>query len=202
MHWRPTEPATTTTAWRTASHAVALGLLLASAPAIGETLYRLDEAGCQASLETAASGATLLVRASQDCPLSASQLQDLLDQGLNLAAQRKDAQAYSSIFLGRLLHYPWLVDALLQAAAASPQWDATAGAAKDGQDNRTVVRLLSHSDALQGVRASLRRAGYDLTGVSVEKLLIGGQADFPTHLAPEVQGKLPFDAQLWLLITQ
>ncbi|HEX5842438.1 MAG TPA: hypothetical protein VFY62_08160, partial [Pseudomonas sp.] len=112
------------------------------------------------------------------------------------------AQAYSSIFLGRLLHYPWLVDALLQAAAASPQWDATAGAAKDGQDNRTVALLLSHSDALQGVRASLRRAGYDLRGVSVEKVLVGGQADFPPHLAPEIQGKLPFDAQLWLLITQ
>ncbi len=205
MHWPPIDPAVVDpaapkAAWRTTAYAVALGLWLASAPTAAETLYRLDGEGCQASLETDASGANLRVRADQDCPVSASRLQELLDQGLSLTAPPKGKQAYSSIFLGRLVHYPWLVSALLDVAAASPQWDSVHGAAKDGQDNRTVAQLLSQSEALLGVRASLRRAGYDLTGVSVEKVLVGGHTDFPYHLAQNTPGKLPFDAQVWLMV--
>ena len=206
MHWPPidstvADPAAPKAAWRTAAYAVALGLWLASVSAAAETLYQLDDAGCQASLETDASGANLRVRADQDCPVSARGLQELLEQSLSTAAQPQGKPAYSSIFLGRLVHYPWLVSALLDAAAASPQWEPVHGAAKDGQDNRTVAQLLSQSEALLGVRASLRRAGYDLTGVSVEKVLVGGHTDFPYHLAQNTPGKLPFDAQVWLLLT-
>lgn len=205
MHWPPidsavTDPAAPKAAWRTTAYAVALGLWLASVSADAETLYQLDDAGCQASLETDASGANLRVRADQDCPVSAGRLQELLEQGLSLAAPPQGKQAYSSIFLGRLVHYPWLVNALLQAAAASPQWDSVQGAAKDGQDNRAVAQLLSQTEALLGVRASLRRAGYELTGVSVEKVLVGGHTDFPYHLAQNTPGRLPFDAQVWLLL--
>ena len=205
MRWPPidravTDPAAPKAAWRTTAYAVALGLWLASVSADAETLYQLDDAGCQASLETDASGPNLRVRADQDCPVSAGRLQELLEQGLSLAAPPQGKQAYSSIFLGRLVHYPWLVNALLQAAAASPQWDSVQGAAKDGQDNRAVAQLLSQTEALLGVRASLRRAGYELTGVSVEKVLVGGHTDFPYHLAQNTPGKLPFDAQVWLLL--
>lgn len=205
MRWPPidraeTDPAAPKATWRTTGYAVALGLWLASTPADAETLYRLDDAGCQASLEADASGASLRVRADQDCPVSAGGLEELLDHGLNPAVLPKGKPAFSSIFLGRLVHYPWLVSALLHAAATSPQWDSVHGAAKDGQDNRAVAQLLSQTDAMLGVRASLRRAGYDLKGVSVEKVLVGGHTDFPHHLAQNTPGKLPFDAQVWLMV--
>ncbi len=205
MRWPPidravTDPAAPKAAWRTTAYAVALGLWLASVSADAETLYQLDDAGCQASLETDASGANLRVRADQDCPVSAGRLQELLEQGLSLAAQTQGKPAYSSIFLGRLVHYPWLVSALLHAAAASPHWGSVEGAANDGQDNRAVAQLLNQTEALLGVRASLRRAGYELTGVSVEKVLVGEHADFPYQLAQPPPGRLPFDAQVWLLL--
>lgn len=184
-------------AWLTRGLTAALAVLQAGT-AGAETLSRLDENGCPLSLE-AANPASLQVRTASDCTISASRLQALLDQWLSHAAGRADIQP-RSIFLGRLLHYPWLVSALLDGAARSAQWDATLGAARNGQDNQLVAQLLNQSEALQALHNSLEQAGYRLLSVSVEKVLVAEQADLPQPLPAGAQGKLPFDAQLWLVI--
>jgi hypothetical protein len=74
------------------------------------------------------------------------------------------------------------------------------GAAKDGRNNQLVAQLLQQSDVLQNIRTSLQQAGYELTAVSVEKVLVGSHAELPRYLPAASQGRLPFDAQVWLVI--
>jgi hypothetical protein len=184
-----------------AKFSIVLSLLLASTPlAAAEQVYAMSSAGCQITLEADAHWSSLRVRAQEGCLVSAATLEELLGAGLAVAAQRQTAAPYSAIALGRLLHYPWLVSELVAAAAATEQWDSIRGRAKDGQDNRLVAQLLSQSGALQGVRDSLAQAGYRVTAVSVEKVLVSSHAEYPQHIAPGMPGKLPFDAQVWLVI--
>jgi len=178
--------------WPTYGLIALLGLLLGGAQTMAQ-----DQAACEPSLTTR--GSVLQVHAPEACPIPAEQLQALLAGHLSRAASEPQPRP-QSIFLGRVLQYPWLLDALLQAAAASPHWDAVQGAAKDGRNNQLVAQLLLQNDVLQHIRTSLQQAGYELTAVSVEKVLVGSHAELPRYLPAASQGRLPFDAQVWLVI--
>lgn len=170
---------------------------------IGETdvhvLYRLQGSDCTISLEANVLWASLAVRAPEGCSITSANLQELLGSGLPKAAPQQP-MGYSGIYLGRLLQYPWLVGALRASAAASPHWDATSGQARDGHNNALVAQLLSQHEALHGIRHSLGQAGYRLVAVSVEKVLVGSHSEQASFVTTQVQGRLPFDAQVWLKI--
>jgi hypothetical protein len=48
----------------------------------------------------------------------------------------------------------------------------------------------------------LRERGYRISGVSVEKVLIGGFDNVPQREEPGRRGKIPFDAQVWFRLEQ
>lgn len=107
------------------------------------------------------------------------------------------SREFTSLAIGRLIDYPWLVQFLALRAAQDPQWDAAAGKPRRLHVNRYVADALSSPEIVREIEAPLREPGYRITGVSVEKVLIGGFDNVPQLAGPRPRGKIPFDAQVW-----
>jgi hypothetical protein len=116
------------------------------------------------------------------------------------------------IFLGRVADYQWLSDDLIElsrcSSAQSGWWDGEKGQAIEGSNNAFVADLLEdelgHCEstrrvpALGAFGAVLAEHGYDMTGVSVEKVLlrdVSGSDEWPY-----AGGKFPYDALVHLRI--
>lgn len=176
-----------------------LGLLFIGAALPDDTvLSSVRHGDCVATIELERS--TMVIRAKEGCKLSQHALERLLDAGLSALPKPRQGTTYRSIFLGRLVRYPWMVAQLIAAAAESNEWDGTRGRAKDRKDNALVARLLFESGAVAPAAQVVARHGYVVTDVSVEKVLVATREQLPDDFPPESKGKLPFDAQVWLEI--
>jgi hypothetical protein len=61
-----------------------------------------------------------------------------------------------------------------------------------------VADILSFPEIVREIEPRLRARRYRITGVSVEKVLIGGFENVPGLEEPRPRGRIPFDAQVWL----
>jgi hypothetical protein len=107
----------------------------------------------------------------------------------------------SSVALGRAVDYPWMSSHLADSALRSHAWTARLSRAAAGEQNRFVAALLSEPAFLQRLAAPFGAAGYVLSGVSVEKVLVGPARD---HASDGRGGnaRVPFDAQVWLRLAR
>jgi hypothetical protein len=105
---------------------------------------------------------------------------------------------YSSLFLGRLIDYPWLAHTLATAAYRDPGWNAKKGKPRALEINHYVARVLHNPEWLAPIENVMARHGYRISGVSVEKVLVGGFRDQPFYQGKTRAGLIPFDAQVWL----
>lgn len=171
------------------------GLLLAPLSLAAEVLATRVVEGCELSLEQeAGSPSVSLRRRPGDCVASEAAVLGVLEQGL----VGRPGAVYRSVFLGRLVLYPWGPPALAAAAAASPEWDAQHGQARAGGDNALVARLLDGSGAFAGAARVLAARGHAPAGLAVEKVLVA--VDPIPRADPARARRLPFDAQVWLLL--
>ena len=155
--------------------------------------------GCTVSLEAYPEWSSVSVRIPVDCGISPFGLERLLADGMSRAYRQQEV-SYKSVFLGRLIDYPWMVKKLVAAAANFPEWDAKRGRAAAGHENALIGRLLFRKGVLEREIRVIEQAGYKVTGVSVEKVLIGTAERVPEYISPEFKGRLPFDAQIWIVI--
>ncbi len=178
-------------------------LLLAAAPCpANETIIASVPAGeCTLSLGAADNWPSLRLRAGhpshRSCRIEKADMRRVLEQvfsGPNTAlAERR----FTSLAIGRLIDYPWLVQFLALRTACDPGWDAGSGKPMGANINRYVADQLFSSEVLREIEAPLRRQGYRITGVTVEKVLVGGFENVPQLEGPHRNGKIPFDAQVW-----
>jgi hypothetical protein len=166
-------------------------VLLASLP-VGDCALRVEMRTQEPNV--------LLVRASHPhyagCQIDEASLRGALGQALsNPVAQQA---RYSSVFLGRLVDYPWLSTYLARAAAADPAWSPRAGKPARGDVNGYVGALLSRPVVTDRIQPPLEAGGYRIAGASVEKVLISPARELPGLGEPPVAGRLPFDAMFWL----
>jgi hypothetical protein len=98
-----------------------------------------------------------------------------------------------SVFLGRIEEYPWLSEAMARAARESPGWSPRRGRMRGAQAsiNAFVADLLVNDPTLGAILP-----GWQLTGVSVEKVLVGQAERYLPGAG--LSGRLPFDAMCWL----
>lgn len=175
-----------------------LGLLtvfLAACAHAGAVVLAERQSGdCRMAVESGLQPDLMMVRTAGHCALSENDLSLLLEAALPQAT----GSGAISVSLGRLVKYPWLMKGLVADAAASAEWDAVRGRARDGKDNLVVARLLMTSAGLSAVRETAARKGYRIAGVSVEKVLAGTRRDFPSYIDAAMKGRLPFDAQVWI----
>lgn len=104
---------------------------------------------------------------------------------------------YTSLFIGRLIDYPWLSHYLAETAHRDKRWNRMKGRPVSRDINGYSGGLLFNPDLLKPIQAELNKHGYRITGVSVEKVLVGGASDLPSPVRKDLKGRLPFDAQVW-----
>jgi len=174
----------------------------AGIPAAGEALIASIPAGeCTLSLEAAENWPTLRLRAGhpayRPCFIDKAAVVEALTQAFAEPHPILASREFTPLALGRLIDYPWLVRFLALRAAQDPHWDVTAGKSRRVHVNRYVADVLSSAEIIREIEAPLREHGYRITGVSVEKVLIGGFDNVPQWEGSERKGKIPFDAQVW-----
>jgi hypothetical protein len=179
-------------------------LLLLIAPCLqADEIFVVQLPECAAKIERRAVEADIVMVRS-DCLLSVSSLIQLLDTGLHGLFPDHRLPIHS-IYLGRVMDYPELSQALAKAAAKSPAWDSKHGRPnKTGESDNQRVRLLLNGLAYLQMLKPLF-AQYELTAciASVEKVLIfkaknifTNATELPNTMSPNA--RLPVDAQIWL----
>jgi hypothetical protein len=113
--------------------------------------------------------------------------------GRMLAAAAPDGVI--SLFLGTVSDIPGLSAELVAASRSSTGWDEHLGRPQAGDPNGFVASLLLRSPVLQDLLP-----GYEIIGVSVEKVLVPTRRARRGRRASDdvPDGRLPYDAQLWV----
>jgi len=178
-------------------------LLSASTPAAGggAIISSIPAGECTLTLEAAESWPSLRLRAGhpdhRPCLIDKAAVIQALSQAFSKPDPAWASREFTSLAIGRLIDYPWLVQFLALLAARDPGWDTVAGKPVKVHINRYVADVLSSPEIVVEIEAALREQRYRIGGVSVEKVLVGGFENVPQLEGPRRKGKIPFDAQVW-----
>jgi hypothetical protein len=155
---------------------------------------------CTFSLEADEEWHALRLRAHhphyQPCDIDREAVETLLAAAFAKTGAPALQGGYTSLFLGRLVDYPWLSRYLAETAYRDKRWNRKQGRPIGREINGYVARLLFNRDLLNPIETEFGRHGYRIAGVSVEKVLVGGPSAVPG--AKGLEGRLPFDAQVWI----
>ena len=105
--------------------------------------------------------------------------------------------SYSSLSIGRLIDYPWLSQYLATTAYRDRGWDSKKGKPAAVDINQYASQLLFKNELTVQLDTVLKKSGYRVTGVTVEKVLVGGFREIPFYQGEMYPGRVPYDAQVW-----
>lgn len=184
--------------------------LLAWLPAEGScreaTVVSIPAGECTLSLEADEEWRTLRLRTHhpryRPCTVDWQTVLALLDAAFAKTEPPALQDGYTSLYLGRLIDYPWLSRYLAETAYRDPRWNRKTGRPVKAKINAYTARLLDNRDLLKPIQAELGRHGYRIAGVSVEKVLVGHASDLPGSAPTRLAGRIPFDAQVWLQLRE
>ena len=112
-----------------------------------------------------------------------------------------DKTEFKSLFIGRLVEYPWLSQYLAKHVLQHPDWDPEQGTYTGDNINAFVAGILSESALLKQIQQPLDGTGYIVTGASVEKVLIG-RANEIEWLDINATVLVPYDVMLHFIMEQ
>lgn len=165
-----------------------------------QSVFSSQAGECTLSLEAASQTLRLRVQhpRHQSCPITVQDMQAMLTAAMAEIPKSAGNSHYTSLALGRLIDYPWLSSYLAQTALQDRQWNKQKGKSLSGDINAYVARILSSAEVLRQFQPALGRSGYQVTAVSVEKVLVGGVENVPFYPGKKAHGHIPFDAQVRL----
>jgi len=131
------------------------------------------------------------------CRIGKEEMLAVLTAAFSKADPPKLEGTYSSLFLGRLIDFPWLSHYLVHAALRDQGWDAAKRPPAAGKLNKYVSDILSRRDLTAQLEAPFLAAGYRIAGASVEKVLVGTVRDLPFFAGDSFTGRVPYDAMVW-----
>jgi hypothetical protein len=134
---------------------------------------------------------------ASDCYFSKETMQSLLKKAFLKTDPPKLEGTYSSLFIGRLIDYPWLSADLACTAHEDRRWDKKTGKPVSMDINKYVATLLSKIELTARIEEPIQDCGYRIVSVNVEKVLVGGFRDVPQYKGKVAPGKVPFDAMVW-----
>jgi len=105
--------------------------------------------------------------------------------------------SYSSLFIGRLIDFPWLSQYLATTAYRDQGWDSKKGKPVAMDINKYVSQLLFRKELMAQIETVFEKGGYRVVGVTVEKVLVGGFSEMPFYQGKMPPGRVPYDAQVW-----
>ncbi len=135
-----------------------------------------------------------------DCPVS----QDQLLQLIKLAASYNDSvftsHSFASLFIGRMVEYPWLSNFVVRQALDDSVWSRKRGRPRGENINVYVAHLIEKHPFISHLDSILSKIHYKIKGVSVEKVLVGTYKHLLHYSGSKFTGGVPFDAQVYLLL--
>jgi hypothetical protein len=105
--------------------------------------------------------------------------------------------SYSSLFIGRLIDFPWLSQYLATTAYRDQGWDSKKGKPVAMDINKYVSQLLFRKELMAQIETVFEKGGYRVVGVTVEKVLVGGFREVPFYQGEMHPERVPHDAQVW-----
>jgi len=156
---------------------------------------------CTLAVEANDQWHTLRLRAhhpqGRGCHIDRDSMLSALSAALLKAELPRLEGSYSSLFVGRLIDYPWLSQYLATTASHDKGWDVKKGKPIAMDINRYVAQLLSRRELLAQLETVFAQGGYRIIGVSVEKVLVGGLREVPLYQGAMAPGLVPYDAMVW-----
>lgn len=156
---------------------------------------------CALSVETNDQSRTLRLRvrhlSGKNCFIDRDTASSVLGAALSKAGAHDIREKFGSLYVGRLVDYPWLSQALAISARNDRGWDLQKGKPRRMNLNAYVSKALSGADIAAPFDAALAKAGYRVKDASVEKVLVGRFREVPLYTDTTAPGRVPFDAQLW-----
>jgi hypothetical protein len=189
------------------SYCCVLVLVLSSVlPAAGfsyqeRLLLSMGEGKCSLRVEADDEARILRLRVHPSCPecyATKDSMQEVLKAVFSKTESSKLEGVYTSLFLGRLVDYPWLCEYLAVSAYKDPRWDRKKGKPVSMDLYKYVSVILSRKEVLSQFENTFGDNGYTIRAVTLEKVLVGGFRDVPLYKGKMFPGKVPFDAVVWL----
>jgi hypothetical protein len=166
-------------------------------------ILAVTEGSCSLRVEADDQSQTLRLRLlpeSPKCHFTQTTMQRILKAVFSKTDPPRLEGVYTSLFLGRLMAYPWLSEQLALSASRDPRWDKEKGRPLSLNINAYVKERLSKEEVTDQFDATFGESGYRVVAVAVEKVLIGRRGDVPVHAGTKFSGKVPYDAMVWLVI--
>ncbi len=187
--------------------AYAIGLILVSslygtiAASQENVIISLNVRECSLAVESNDKGHTLRLRAHhpeyKGCQIDRDAMLSALRAAFLKTELPKLEGNYSSLSIGRLIDYPWLSQYLAITAYRDRGWDSKKGKPAAVDINQYASQLLFRNELTVQLETVLKKSGYRVTGVTVEKVLVGGFREVPFYQGEMYPGRVPYDAQVW-----
>jgi hypothetical protein len=165
----------------------------------------MEEGGCSLSLEADDQAGVLRLRVLPvypACHATKDSVQKILRAVFSSTDPPKLQGVYTSMYLGRLIDYPWLCDYLAVTAYNDPRWDRKKGKPVSMDLYKYVKAILSSREVLSPFEEAFGDSGYTVSGVTIEKVLVGRLSDVPLYQGKVLPGKVPFDAMVWFRLVK
>ncbi|WP_319587555.1 hypothetical protein [uncultured Desulfobulbus sp.] len=166
-------------------------------------ILTVTEGDCSLRVEADEQSQTLRLRLlpeSPRCHFTKTTMQRILKEVFSKTDPPKLEGVYVSLFLGRLVEYPWLSEQLALSASRDPHWDKEKGRPRSLNPNAYVKERLSKKEVTDQFDETFGESGYRVVAVAVEKVLVGRRGDVPVHAGTKFSGKAPYDAMVWLVL--
>ena len=172
----------------------------AARPHQSREICSMQAGHCSLSVESDDQSHTVRLRVrpeSNDCHITEESMLAALRAAFSKSDPPKLEGTYSSLYIGRLIDYPWLSHYLAGTARKDKRWDPAKGRPIGVDINKYVARILSSAEVAAKIESAVGEGGYRVASASVEKVLVGGFRSVPLYQGELPPGKVPYDAQVW-----
>jgi hypothetical protein len=166
-----------------------------------EVISSSNVGDCSLTVEASARWHTLRLRAhhpqGRNCLVDRDSMLSVLGEAFSKTGLLTSEGVFTSLYIGRLIDYPWLSQYLAFTARKDRKWNAKRGKPVALNINKYVSGVLSQKEVLAQIETIVAKRGYQVTGVSVEKVLVGSLREVPQYSGEIAAGLFPYDAQVW-----
>jgi hypothetical protein len=165
-----------------------------------QVIFSMEAGGCSLTVESDDESNTLRLRVHperEDCHIKKESMLSALKAIFSKIDMSKLEGTYSSLYIGRLIDYPWLSQYLAVTACKDPAWDKKRGKPVALGINKYVSNIPSRKEITAEIEEAFATSGYRVISTTVEKVLVGGFGDVPLWQGKMAPGKLPYDAMVW-----
>jgi hypothetical protein len=175
-------------------------LIAPAEPYQSQVMYSMEAGKCSLTVEADNQSHTLRLRVHpeyNDCHIGKDSMLSALKAAFSKTEPPKLEGSYSSLYIGRLIDYPWLSQYLATAAYRDTQWDKKRGKPIALDINKYVANILSRKEITVQIEEAFAGSGYRVISTTVEKVLIGDFRSVPLYEGEMAPEKVPYDAQVW-----